>query len=498
VPGFGDSLGKTGESAWQLFVWQVGAQVVGALLTPFITELTYLVNEADPNVVLGAADLASEVVRGLRSHGDAAAEARKSGIDAERFDRLIEMARPRLAPADLAQLVVRNFMTAENADVEAAFSGVDPQHLRLMTLIAADAPAPGDLAVALRRKLIGEDSAGPDSVSFAQGIREGRLADKYIPMIKGLATEWPSPTDALQAELEGQLTHAQALAEYERLGGDPQFYTWLFNTRGQAPTPSQALELLNRGIIPEGGTGPSSVSYRQAFLEGPWRNKWSDVFLALREYLPPPRTVTAMLRAGSIDTQLGGEWLHKQGLSDEAVAAYIADATAQKAAAQRDLTQAQLTQLYQDQLIGADVYRSSLTALGYDEHESGLLQAMADMRWQMSAMSTATGRIHSLYVGWKIDRATAVAALSDLGTPADRASELVGIWGIERQANTKDLTGPQIWTLLKYEVIDQADALARLEQIGYTPRDAWLFLQAESHGGLTTPAPAAGPAGLQS
>lgn len=497
MPGFGDFLGKTGESAWQLFVWQVGAQVVGALLTPFVTELTYLVNDADPNVVLGATELASEVVRGLRSHDAAAAEARKSGIDGERFDRLVELSRPRLAPADLAQLVVRNFMTKANADVEAAFSGVDEQHLRLMTLIAADAPAPGDLAVALRRKLIPEDAAGPDSVSFAGGVREGRLADKWIPMIKALATEWPSPTDALQAELEGQLTHEEALAEYKRLGGDPQFYTWLFNTRGQAPSPVELGVLARRGIIPWTGTGPAVTSFDQGILEGPSRNKWRDSWRALSDYIPPPRTVTAMLRSGAYTTAQAADRFAQNGLQPEDVQAYIADATAQKAAAQRDLTQTQLTQLYQDQLIGPDVYRQSLTALGYDDHEANLLQAMADLRWQLSAMTTATGRIHTLYVGWKIDRATAVAALSDLGTPADRASELVGIWGIERQANTKDLTAAQIWALLKYEVIDQAEALTRLQQIGYTPLDAFLFLQAESHGALTG-APPAGPAALQS
>jgi hypothetical protein len=52
--------------------------------------------------------------------------------------------------------------------------------------------------------------------------------------------------------------------------------------------------MANRGIIPWSGSGPRSTSFEQAFLEGPWRNKWLGPFRKAAEYFPPPRTITAM------------------------------------------------------------------------------------------------------------------------------------------------------------------------------------------------------------
>lgn len=496
MPGFGDALGKSGEAAWQLFVWQIMGSVVGAALAPFLTELTYLVNDAVPDLVLPSGDLTEAVLRGHMTLGAAQADARKQGIDSSRFAVLLENATPRIAPADLAQLLVRHFIDRGAANAEAALQGVPADKLALLELIAADAPGPDALAVAARRGLIAEDGTGPGVVSFLQGISESRLGDKWAPMIRGLAIEQPSPTDILQAYLEGQIEEPEARERFVKLGGDPDYFTILYNTRGTAPSPVELGVLARRGIIEWEGTGPAATSFRQGILEGPSRNKWIPAWRALSDYVPPPRTVTAMLRNHSYTVQQAAVKFAENGLRPDDVTAYIADATAQRQARSRDLTEAQLTQVYQDQLIGADVYLASLEALGFDRHEAGLLQAMADLRWQISALTTATARIHTLYVGWKIDRATAATALSDLGTPGERAQELIGIWGIERQANTKDLTAAEIWQLLKLQVIDEADALRRLEQIGYTPGDAWLYLA--SHGAVLTAAqPPAGPAALQ-
>ncbi len=66
-----------------------------------------------------------------------------------------------------------------------------------MVDLAGDAPSPTDLTEALRRGVIPYDSGNPAPPGFVQGIQQGRLADKWIPMIRALAQLWPTPTDAL-------------------------------------------------------------------------------------------------------------------------------------------------------------------------------------------------------------------------------------------------------------------------------------------------------------
>src|SRR6266702_2272463 len=275
-------LAKVGSAVEQLAPWNVLSQVVGTAGAPAFTELVSIANSAHPLVPL--------------------------------------------SPPDLADAVVRNFMGAGQAEAEAAKSGMDAERFRLLVPLRGDAPGPQQLAAALRRGLVGRGGTGPDSTSFQQGIAEGRLADKWAPVIEGLAKVWPSPADALRATLEGQVTREQGLALYEKLGGDTQFFEVLFNTEGAAPTPVEALELANRGIIPWDGTGPQATSYHQAFLEGPWRDKWLGAFRRLGEYLPPPETVRTLLGTGQITHKQAADLWRKNGLAADTIEAYTAAA----------------------------------------------------------------------------------------------------------------------------------------------------------------------------
>lgn len=495
MPGLGDLFGK-GSIAEQIFVWGVLNQVVGALASPYFLELTQFVNEHHPIVDLGPEQLAELVIREMITPGEGRDEAARAGINADRFGNLVKLAAPQISPADLAQMVIRNFITTDEAQRQAVLSGIQPEQFDLLKLIAADAPGPGDLAVALRRKLIPEKGAGPGAVSFEQGIREGRLGDKWTEMIKALAVQWPSPTDALNAELEGQLSHADALAEYERLGGDPQFYTWLFNSRGNAPTPNEALELLNRGIIPERGTGPASISYQQAFLEGPWRNKWLEPFLALRQYVTPPRSVVAMVRNGSLTDAKAAAELAKSGLDAELIAAYIAEGHQVAATTDKNLTQSAVLDLYSARIINADDAHGLLVALNYAPDNATYLIELADLRRSIAAVNTAVARVHTLYVGYKITREAALTVLNSLKVPGDQVTEIIRTWDLEQGVNIKQLTEAQIVDAWSRLLFTQDQAMAELQAIGYTPLDAWVLLSIKNKEALPgKPSPGPNPVG---
>jgi len=99
-------------------------------------------------------------------------------------------------------------------------------------------------------------------------------------------------------------------------------------------------------------------------------------------------------------------------------------------------------------------------------------------------LTAAVGRVHTLYVGHKIDQATAAAVLGQLGLDATNTADLLGIWGYERAANVKTLTASEVAQALKYQLIDQPTAQLELEALGYLPHDAWLYLSVHAKGAL--------------
>lgn len=389
-----------------------------------------------------------------------------------------------LSPAELASAVVRNFAAEDAAAGEAEQSGISRERFATLVRLSGQSLAPDALAVALRRKLIPEDSGSPDAPGFVQGIAQGNLRDMWAPVVKALAVQLPSPTLALSAYLEGQLPEAEARAMYAVLGGDPDYFDVSYNTEGQAPTPTQALDLLNRGIIPERGTGPEATSYEQAFLEGPWRNKWLEPFLALREYLPPPRTITAMLKTGSLTPDQATSYLMKNGLSAELAAAYVADASHQALAGTKDLALGTVRELYRDRLIDAPTASSMIQSLGYSADSAAFVLAIEDVRFEQAALTSAVSRVRTLYTSYKRDRVTTLNVLSQLGIAGDQAASLMGVWDLERAANIKTLTEAQIVAAFHYGVIDQATAQTELVTLGYLPHDAWTLLSVREHGPL--------------
>lgn len=445
-----DAFGKN-SAVYQIFVWQVAAQLVQSLLGPTLELVAQEVNSVEPTAELTPADLANAVVQSYVSHGDAAHSAARSGISGDKFNTLVDL--------------------------------------------AGDALAPDALAEALRRGLIPEGGRGAGSTSFEQGIAEGRLKNKWAGVVKELAVRWPTPADALDALLEGQVSEHDARTLYAKFGGDPQYFTMLFDTRGNAPTPSEALELANRRIIPWTGTGPGVVSYEQAFLEGPWRNKWLKPFEALGEYLPPPRTVTAMVHNGSISESVALDLLTKQGLSKELAAAYVHDAQNSKSDTERKLTVAQLLDMYAAGLISSADTKSLLVALQYSDASADELLAYKDLQRAIAATNQAVARIHTLYVGHKIDRATAGSTLNALKVPADQIEQVLQTWDLERGVNLRVLTPAEITNAWKHDIISQDEAIAELVGQGYTPRDAWIMLSIRA-GAALPGAPASGPAPL--
>lgn len=392
-----------------------------------------------------------------------------------------------LSPADLADMVVRHILALPAARDYAAQSGIAGADFERLVQSAGEGPAPGELAEALRRGIIPESGAGPDSTSFEQGLAESHLRDKWAETVKKLAVNEPSPGDALDALLEGQIPEEQAKELYQRFGGDLEHFQWLFNSRGSAPTPVEASEMANRGIIPWDGEGPDVVSYHQAFLEGPWRDKWEQPYRGLAQYRPPLRTITAMVRNGSISDDVALQWFRDLGASDDMAQAQLRDAHSQKTQAQKELAVSTVLDLYRVRFIDTATASGMLEALRYSAADAAFLLELEDFKVIQSALTQAIAKLKALYVARKIDAGTVKNDLNALLIPPAHSDELLQTWDLERQANVKTLTAAEIATAMHWQIITQDEAQAELENMGYTPRDAWIYLSQHEHQALPNP-----------
>lgn len=398
-----------------------------------------------------------------------------------------------LPPADAASAVVRNFRSYADAEKAAAESGVTPADFATLTHLAGDAPAPGQLAEALRRHVIPDAGKGPAVVSFEQGIAEGRLADKWAPVIKALAQLWPTPAEALTALLKGQVTHDEALRLYEQFGGDPQFFDLLFHTEGESPTPLELIAMANRGFIPWTGTGPDVTSYEQGFKEGRWRNKWAPAFQRFARYIPPESTVVTLLAHGAIGEREAAAELAKQGMAQELIAAYLDEAHTTALSDYRGLSVAATLDAYRAQIISTADAAVILEALHVTPRAVHLLLAYEDIRRAFTAVTTALSRVRTLFAARKITAATARSALGALQVPAASVEGIMAAWELENSVSVRVLTEAQIVDAWELKILTEAEALTELGNLGFTPFDAWVLLSIKAKAPLTG-RPPQGPA----
>lgn len=447
MPSLSDFFGK-GTIGEQLLVWGVLNQLFGAALSPAISDIQQAVNALDPVLPLTPEQLAVGVVRGLLDAGNSQSEAAKSGIGPGRFTQLQELAQ--------------------------------------------QPPALGLIIAAYQRSLGSAGAGGVELVNIDEALADLGISAQYRPLVKALAVEIPNPSEVLNAWLEGQITDTEARSRLLETGMDPTWIQTAYNANGQAPTPNELIELWNRGIIPEGGTGPDAISYDQGYLEGPFRNKWAEAYKALRFYLPPPREVTALLREGSITVAQATQFFQDRGLSPALTAIYLQAASHTATAHQRELTQAQVVALYEDKLVTHDQAHADLVALRFTPSDADLLLALADKKQAASAAKSAVTRLQNLYLAGTNSLTVTQSALHSLGLTDDNVSNLIATWNLEATTRVKELTEGQIvaaWFYGGFGANDSAAAIGtavtRLGTLGYSQADALLLLTARFHSPIT-------------
>jgi hypothetical protein len=395
-----------------------------------------------------------------------------------------------LSPADAVDAAIKSHMSVDKAAAEAAKSGIGREAFDLLLASAALPPGMEFLLTAYRRGLIGKAGEGAESTSLEQGIRDSRIKNKWIPLIEEMRVQPITAHEAILGWVKGQLTESEAIALAYQGGLSEDSARQIFNITGNPPSPMEAAELLRRGYIPLEGVGPDVLSFQQAIYEGVAKNKWWPMFAKLAEYWPPPRTVTAMVREGALSDEEALHLFKGAGLSEHLAAAYLAAAHHQKTQHTRDLAKGDVNTLYYDHIISGPEHTQLLGKLGYSAHDAEFEQKVQDFRRNSALITQATTRVRSLFVAHKITEQQAGTALDELQIPSGQKGQLLRTWKLERALSVHTLTFGEIVAAHHYNLIQTDEAMSRLGQLGYGPRDAWILLANREHARLTTPMPA--------
>lgn len=433
----GKLLGR-GSPTQQLLVWSVLNNVIGAVLAPELEMLTRGVNQALQATPLSAPILADMVVRNIVPAGDAEAYAKQSGV----------------APSDFKRLV---------------HSAGEPLSLQ-------------EMLAAVRRGVVPAAGRGPDAVSLEQAVAESRTYNKYLPVAEALADLPIGVADAVDAVVEGQIGYDQGQHEAYLSGINGDRFRILVNTRGHPPSPTELAELLRRGLIPLEGVGPDALSFQQGIFEGATKDKWWREYAALADYLPPPRTIVAMVRDGSLTDEAALGHLKRAGLSDELAQAYLTSAHHSKTQAQRDLTVGNIGALYRDRLIDKEEATQLLGFMRFSDADVPLMLDLWDFEALERKVRTAVSKVHNLYVAHKIDAAAASRTLDGLNIPPAGRDEMLTVWNLERDANVAQLTAAEIADAVYYSLIPVSEGVTRLVGLGWPPDEAALRIGIRLHG----------------
>lgn len=446
VAGLEDLLAAASPFAQQL-EWGVGQPIMEAVLAPMLSELTQKINARSPVQPLSPADLADLVVRSFMEHGQAAAVAARSGVNAEDFGLLVKGAGNALDTTSLIE--------------------------------------------AYRRKKIPWDAGSPEGTGVLQGIAQGRLDTKWAPVVQALGDVPIGVADAVDAVVEGQISMAQGEEFAYQNGISAENFRILYNTRGNPPSPTQLAEMVHRGAIPLTGTGPDVLSFEQGISEGATKNKWIKAFEAVMPVLPPARTITALQHNGTITAEQAADWYRQLGLPEEVSAAYVKDASHKKTAAARTLVKGDVLKLYADRLITRPEALAMLQDLGYEAHEAEFELEIEDFHQQSAARASAVSKVRSLYVARRISDVEVVGVLGQLGVGPDERDQLLAVWKLERNETLRILTPAEVVDAWEYQVMSTDVALVELQALGYTEYDAWVKLSIKNKGPIGTAPPGA-------
>ncbi len=499
-------FGRFFDTAFGYGVGGAASAAVEPIIAPFAQEAWVAAVQAGSGRVLDPSDLAAMAVQGVMDESDAAGEAAKSGMTEERFHRLflvngnpiapeqaldlwnrgeiseeevdVAIVQSRLKPewvdrfkllrkailqaSELANMVVQSVIPEEEATQRAAMLGIDAEDFHALTLLAGNPFGPETTLSLWNRGILDESEA-------TLALRQSRLKPQWIEQFKQSRFRPVTAAQAAEGVVRQRITFNEGARIAAANGLDSDSFKLMVETAGRPISITQALALYNRGVF-------SEDDVKEVVARSNVRTEYTPEILKLRVRYPSLFQVRTLVSTGSIDDETAIKLLTDQGYPHELAGQIVGAAHKDKTQSDKDLVKGDIMRLYSEGAISRDDAKGMLRNLGYDDNESEFLVTISDFQKVAKFLNAAIGRVHTQFVNHRIDVDVVTTALDRLGVPTDQRENLIDLWTEERATNVKVLTAAEIAKAAATNLIQVGEAAAYLQNIGYSERDAAIYL----------------------
>lgn len=445
-----------------------------------------------------------------------------------------------LTPEDAAAAELRGYYGAGAGENEASYSGIDADRFGVLRQLAGLAPPLETLIAMHRRGLI-------DDAQLEAGIRQLGYLPSWRGVLRGLRNVLPSVTDMVRFAVREVYDPARRAAldldaefppdfaaDAELIGLSRERAGQYWAAHWELPSYEQGAAMLFRGEIDAGrfDTLLKALDYAPTWrgpLEAIARAipPLSDMIrFAVREVYDP-----AQRRSLGLDSDYPDAFTAqaaKHGMAEQDARDYWAAHWRLPSALQgyRMLWRGQITQaelagllkaldypaLWRDRLqaiaylvpgridlkrmlrhgiLNRAQVKAGYQRLGYTEADAEHLTRIAEAEmttggaaqtWANRARSRLYTVAHNEYLDGSIDRASAHALVVRVGASSAEADTVLGLWDAESGIARLELTPAQIRKAFQRSLYDRTTALAELEERGMSPEDAVTFLDSAPAG----------------
>lgn len=367
-----------------------------------------------------------------------------------------------LSPDQVGLAVLRGNIGMDYAISESLLSGLDPDRLQVVIDNTGEPPGIEQMLELFRRGEITEDE-------LVRAIRQSRVRDEWVPAVLKMRYVVPSPAEVIAGYVEGHLDEATAREKFGEAGGRPDNFAWQYETAGRPPSAGEMLHLLNRRLV-------DVATVEQAIRESDIKDKYIPQILELRRYVPPPRSIVAMIRQGAITDDLAREYLADAGVTDADIALFIKSGHSTRASTQKELSVNAIVHAYTEHVLSRDDAHAQIVAAGYSPQAADVTLEAADATLTHKYQAALVTHVHNLYVKNRLHWADAQNVLGEVGLQQAQIAQLQKLWNLEQDENQRLLSKAEVLGAWRRKVRDRAWAEARLLLLGYAPADLDVLL----------------------
>lgn len=491
--------------------WVVGS-IMWQLIQPLMLPVQHAVNAHTTNELYDPATAAQLAAKGIISTEQGRSESSGDGLDVPHFDGLLEAARnypalgealrllnlqaigeadvqtfltrqgvPEqyhaplmelrrlfLSPADLALANLRGFLEDGTAQEYAKLLGMDANDFAVLIANTGEPPGTMQLLEAYRRGYIHEDR-------LARGVRQSRVRDEWLDVIKDLRYQRMSPIDAIRAYVQHHLNEEQARQIAQDGGLYPDDFDPLYETYGNPISVTGALELYHRGEM-------KLADVEQAIHESRYKDKYTADIIKLGRRMISFFELRRVLAAGTWTPEQGIKYLMEQGYDQADAAAMVSTSTSTKSATVKGLTETQIMDMYETKAITSAQAQELLKNIGYAPAETSYVLDALDAKASLTELNKAINAVRAAYMADRIPISDARNQLDALGVLASHRDQLLKDWQLEHKAIVKVLTPAQWASAIYYGLVSYDYGVQKIESLGYDRQEALLLADIRLHG----------------